>query len=93
MPFFEVFIGVFPCTGSTHHIDSSVICFTSAYHIIAMLLASISLTLLVIINIVVALFYNETMPVKEDALSRLESNFEINMLFYRMLVGIFSMYC
>jgi len=34
--------------------------------------------------------YHETQPVKEDALARLENNFEVVFLFYRTAIILFS---
>lgn len=62
----------------------------STYHSILLLLTVTGLVELILLNVVIALLYNETQPVKEDALSRLDSNFEILMLLYRILIGTLS---
>jgi hypothetical protein len=47
----------------------------------------------VTINLLIALLYNETQPVQDDALARLDSNFEVIMLVYRITIAILSQYC
>eukprot|EP00347_Sterkiella_histriomuscorum_P007426 403348965 len=92
MPFFELFISVFYCDGETHYLMKDLGCFGSN-HIIYCVFAAIGLLFLLFMNIVIALLYNETQPVKEDSLSRLESTFEILMLFYRVFVSTFTLLC
>lgn len=57
------------------------------------IMSCIGITLFVLINLMIATLYNETQPVKEDALSRLDSNFELIMLVYRITMSILSQYC
>lgn len=39
------------------------------------------------------MLYNETQPVQEDCLSRLESDFEVRLVLYRSFVSILSTFC
>lgn len=39
------------------------------------------------------MLYNETQPVQEDCLSRLESSFEVALVIYRSIVATFSNFC
>ena len=55
--------------------------------------ASLGLLFQLSLNVVIALLYNETQPVKEDCLSRLESTFELLLLLYRIFVSSFTMLC
>ena len=57
------------------------------------LLSIVGLVAFLTQNALIALLYNETQPVKEDALSRLDSNFEIIMLIYRVLIGTLTQFC
>ena len=93
LPFFESFISIFKCNDDNmHYLDTSLKCF-EGIHIFLFVICMIFLVILFVINIVVAFLYNETQPVKEDALSRLESNFELGLVIYRSLVGAFACFC
>lgn len=98
MPFYEVFISVFNCqtspdTGaSVHYLLTDLKCYQGT-HITYSVLSIIGLVLLLSLNTVMALLYNETQPVKEDCLSRLESTFELMLLGYRIFVCTFTMVC
>ena len=59
MPFFESFISIFNCVDGVHYLDSSLQCF-SGIHIFYVVMCIISLVLLFLINIIVAMLYNET---------------------------------
>ena len=39
------------------------------------------------------MLFNETQPVQEDVLSRMESSFEVALVIYRSLVGAFVGFC
>ena len=102
MPFFESFISILHCPDGYHYLDTSLQCF-SGLHIFYFVLCivcfpiinliQIFLVLLFANNIVIAMLYNETQPVQEDCLSRLESNIEIILVIYRSIVATFSMFC
>lgn len=83
---------MFNCVDGQHYLVKSMTCYSNA-HIILSVFSIIFLAFLLAINIIIALLYNETQPVKEDALSRLESTFEITMLIYRIFVATFTMVC
>ena len=92
MPFFEVFISIFNCVGGYHYLLTDVQCY-QGQHLTYCVFASICLVLLLSINTVIALLYNETQPVQDDSLSRLESTFEIQLLMYRIFVSSFMVIC
>ena len=93
MPFFESFISIFKCDAhGKHYLDSSMDCF-QGIHIFFFVLCLVFLVLLVLLNLIIALLYNETQPVQEDCLSRLESNFEVVLVIYRSIVATFAMFC
>ena len=58
-----------------------------------MIIACVSYTLFIFINLMCATLYNETQPVKENALARLDSNFEWIMLGYRATMSIITIFC
>lgn len=90
LPFYEIFISIYKCdSDGNHYLVKSMQCYSTT-HAIVCFVAVIGLIELIILNVIIALLYNETQPVKEDALSRLDSNFEILMLLYRLLVGTLS---
>ncbi len=62
-------------------------------HLLYIVAASIGLVFLIILSCVIALLYNETQPIKEDSLARVESSLEIMMLFYRIFVVFFLQMC
>ena len=92
MPFFETFTSIFDCVDGFHAIDTSMRCYSGA-HIFYVALSVLVTAFLFVLNFVVALLYNETQPVPEDALSRLESTFEVMIVCYRSLIAMFSYLC
>jgi hypothetical protein len=99
MPFYEVFISIFNCTtptetdpNSMHYLVSDLQCYQGT-HIVYMVFTCFGLTFLLSINVIISLLYNETQPVKEDCLSRLESTFELLLLCYRIFVCSFTLVC
>lgn len=93
LPFFESFISIVRCNADgTHYLDGSLVCF-QGLHIFFFVVCMIFLAVLFSINLIFAMLYNETQPVQEDALSRMETNFEVSLIFYRSLVGAFSAFC
>lgn len=92
MPFFEVFISIFNCNDGQHYMLTELECYAGT-HIVYCVLAALGLLIQLALNVVIALLYNETQPVKEDSLSRLESTFELLLLFYRIFVSSFTMLC
>lgn len=89
LPFYEIFISIFRCENGHHYLIMTLECYQTE-HIIACLLSIFALLIYISINAVIAILYNETQPVKDDALSRLDSNFEVIMLIYRILIGTLS---
>jgi len=53
----------------------------------------IFLVFLISTSLVIALLFNETQPVQDDCLSRLESSFEVALLIYRSIIALFSNLC
>ncbi|CDW90925.1 pas pac domain protein [Stylonychia lemnae] len=92
LPFYEIFISIFRCEDGHHYLIATLECYQTE-HAIACLLSVLALMVYLSINAVIALLYNETQPVKGDALSRLDSNFEVIMLIYRVLIGTLSQFC
>lgn len=92
MPFFESFISIMNCVNGYHYLDTSMQCY-SGIHIFYFVLCIIFIVLLFINNIIIAMLYNETQPVQEDCLSRLESSFEVALVIYRSIVATFSNFC
>lgn len=91
-PFFESFISIMRCPNGFHYLDTSLECFTGL-HIFFFALCLIFLILLFTYNIVIAMLFNETQPVQEDCLSRLESSFEVFLVVYRSIITVFSTFC
>jgi hypothetical protein len=92
MPFFESFISIFNCSGGVHYLDSSLACF-QGIHIFYMVICIVFLVVLFSISLIVAMLFNETQPVQEDCLSRLETSFESALVVYRALVAVFTNFC
>ena len=92
-PFFDHLVSIFFCTSSSgsHYLIASLKCYSSQ-HIILMLLSCIALVIFLFVNLLVATLYNETLPAKKDALARLDSNFEILMVLYRLSMSIISIF-
>lgn len=92
MPFYESFISILQCEDGYHYVDKSLECY-GGLHIFFIVLCLVFLVLLVVNNLVIALLYNETQPVQEDCLSRLESNLEVILIIYKSVVATFSNFC
>lgn len=92
-PFFESFISIVNChADGTHYLDTSLVCY-QGIHIFILVMCIIFLALLFSVNIVIAMLYNETQPVQEDCLSRMETNFELAFIVYRSLASAFGGFC
>lgn len=92
MPFYEAFISILNCEDGYHYIDKSIECF-QGLHIFYIVLCIIFLILLFSISLIIAMLFNETQPVQEDCLSRLESSFEVALVIYRSIVATFTNFC
>ena len=92
IPFSFAMNSVFKCEGGSHYLLTDVKCLSSS-HITLIIISCIGLTFFLSINLIIATLYNETQPVKENALSRLNSNFELIMLAYRYSMSLLSLYC
>lgn len=82
------------CDASTklHYMDKSLTCF-QGIHIFFFVVCILFLGVLFGISIVFAMLFNETQPVEEDCLSRMESSFEVGLVFFRSMVGAFAGFC
>ena len=69
MPFFETFVTVFRCEDGRHSIDRSTICYSGS-HVLHCIVSVFAIVLLFAMNLITAMLFNETQPVKDDALSR-----------------------
>ncbi len=92
LPFFESFLSVMNCVDGVHFMDGSLLCY-QGLHIFYLVLAFIFLLLLFLNCLIFAMLYNETQPMQEDCLSRLESSFEVLLVVYRSAAAIFSAFC
>jgi hypothetical protein len=93
MPFYEVFISIFNCDGDgLHYLFKDFKCYQGS-HIGYSVMAGLGLAFQLSLNLILSLLYNETQPVKEDSLSRLESTFELLLLCYRIFVCTFTTLC
>lgn len=93
MPFYEAFISILNCSDDGYHyIDKSIECY-QGLHIFYIVLCVIFLILLFSISLIIAMLFNETQPVQEDCLSRLESSFEVALVIYRSLISTFTNFC
>jgi hypothetical protein len=92
MPFYEAFLSILNCQDGYHYIDGSIECYTGI-HIFYIVLCIIFLILLFSLSVIVAMLFNETQPVQEDCLSRLESSFEVALVVYRSIVATFTNFC
>ena len=92
-PFFESFISIVRCNSDgTHYMDASLTCF-QGIHIFLFVICLLFLVILFSIGIVVAMLFNETQPLQEDCLSRMENNFEVMLIIYRSLAAAFASFC
>jgi hypothetical protein len=93
LPFFESFVSIVRCNGDgTHYLDSSLVCF-QGLHIFFFVVCMIFLTILFSINLIFSMLFNETQPIQDDSLSRMETNYEVSLVFYRSVVGAFATFC
>ena len=93
-PFFDTLVSIFLCdsTNTSQHMLIDMQCY-GTQHVLMMIMSCIAIGLFTTINLMIGTLYNETQPVKEDALSRLDSNFELIMMAYRMTMSVLTIYC
>lgn len=92
LPFYEAFISILRCHDGHHYLDTSIACY-QGLHIVLIAICIVFLFLLVSISLVIALFYNETQPIQEDCLSRLETSLETALVIFRTVIGTFTPFC
>jgi hypothetical protein len=44
-------------------------------------------------SLIIAMLYNETQPVQEDCLSKMESSFEVVLVLFRSFAAAFGVFC
>ena len=88
-PIIEILISIFNCKNGTHKIDTDFDCFTGL-HICYIVLSIIFIILIVLIVLLSSFLYNNTQPSEEDALASSNEIINIVLLFYRLVLGIFS---
>ncbi len=62
-------------------------------HIFYFVLCLIFLVLLFSTSLIIAMLYNETQPVQEDCLSKMESSFEVVLVLFRSFAAAFGVFC
>ena len=92
MPFYEAFLSILNCQDGLHYIDKSIVCY-QGLHIFYIVLCILFLIILFSITMIIAMLFNETQPVQDDCLCRLESNFEVVLIIYRSIVATFTGFC
>jgi hypothetical protein len=75
-------------SGATYHvIDNSLQCWTGI-HIFYCILFSITLFGYFLVFSLIAFFYNESRPYHTDAFARLDTNFETQMMLYKIIITV-----
>ena len=93
MPFYESFISILRCNSDgTHYLVSGMQCF-QGIHIFYVVVCIFFLLILISVSVIIAMLYNETQPVQEDCLSRLETSFEVALVAYRSIVATYTNFC
>ena len=97
MPIVQIFVSIFSCsalqnalatsTDTYHIIDRSLQCW-SGLHIFYCFLFSITLLGYCSIFLLISFFYNESRPYHTDAFTRLDTNFETYITFYKIGITI-----
>ncbi len=88
VPIVDFVVSLYECENDTHVI-ADMACWTGV-HIAYCVLFSLGLALFLCTIFAIAFFYNESRPFHTDSLSRLDINFEIYLVVYRILLTAVS---
>lgn len=93
IPTFDFFISIFECDQTTgkHKILLSLTCW-SVTHACYCTIFSIGLVLFLSITILISLLHNESRPSSTDVLTRLDTNQEVYLTVYRIILVVVSHY-
>jgi hypothetical protein len=93
IPTFDFFISIFECDASTgkHKILTSLTCW-SALHACYCAIFSVGLVLFLSITVLISLLNNESRPSNTDSLTRLDTNQEVYLTVYRIILVVVSHY-
>ena len=93
IPTFDFFISIFECDANTgkHKILKSLTCW-SATHACYCALFSVGLVLFLSVSVLISLLHNESRPSSTDALTRLDTNQEVYLTVYRIILVVVSHY-
>lgn len=92
IPATDFFISIFECDeNGLHFVDKSLVCW-SAKHSFYCALYSFGIILFTIISFIVSLLFTESRPYHTDALTRLDTNFEVYLTIYRIILTVVSHY-
>lgn len=93
IPAVDFFISIFECDAKTgyHLYDTDLMCWGGT-HAFYCALFSVALFLYIGVTFVIALFYNESRPSHTDTLTRLDTNQEVYLVVYRIILVVVSHY-
>jgi hypothetical protein len=93
IPAVDFFISIFECSPDTglHLYDPQLVCWGGT-HSFYCALFSVALVLFIFVTSVIALFYNESRPSHTDMLTRLDTNQEVYLVVYRIILVVVSHY-
>ncbi len=90
-PITETMVSVFNCQDGFHVAMKSVQCW-SGPHLFYCFFCVFSLLLFAVVAVLAALLYNESRSTSVDSLSRLDTNMELYLLLYRVVLAAVSVY-
>lgn len=91
IPTTDFFISVFQCDPDTgyHKVDTNLKCW-GAQHAFFCVIFAIGLVLSVTLAVIIALLFNESRPSHTDSLTRLDTNQELYLALYRIILVVVS---
>ena len=87
MPVIETFLSIFSCPGGYHVVDLTMECWTGL-HILYAGLFSAALLGYIVVFLMVSCFFNESRPYHTDSFARIDTNMEIHMALYKVLITV-----
>lgn len=91
IPVTDFFISVYECEDGVQAIDTTLECWGTK-HAFLIAIFSLGLLLFFIISIAISLLFNEARPYHTDALTRLDTNLEVYLTVYRIILTVVSHY-
>ena len=85
MPITDMLSSIYKCSGGHHIIVTDMICW-EGIHILYIIIFTLLLTFFILVLFLIALFFNEANPYSTDMFARFNTNLELVLTIYRIIV-------